>query len=102
IGGGVNEHEVCPEVAGAIVVTAVGLTTTSAVSWRPASSVTVSATVPIPHAGSVTEALALPAFCSVSDAPLTLLHGQPRIVWDATAALPEPSSCTTCPAASAP
>src|SRR6185295_14410284 len=45
--------------AGAVVVAAVVLTTTSAVSWRPPSSVTVSRTVIDPVAGATTVAVAV-------------------------------------------
>ncbi len=45
-------------LAGAVVVAEVGVITTSAVSCRPALSVTVNCTVPIPHAGDVTDAVA--------------------------------------------
>ena len=45
--------------AGAVVVAAVALTTTSAVSWRPASSVTVNRTVKEPVAGATSVAVAV-------------------------------------------
>jgi hypothetical protein len=45
--------------AGAVVVAAAALTTTSAVSWRPVSSVTVKRTVIEPVAGATTVAVAV-------------------------------------------
>lgn len=62
-----------PAVAGAVVVAAVDVTTTSAVSWRPALSVTVSRTVYEPEAGATT--VAVPVLLSaIETEPLTTVH----------------------------
>ena len=75
IDGATVEQPFCPAVDGALLLTELGVMTTSAVSVRPASSVTVSATVATPHEGAVTLALevAAPEMLSVSP-PLTGLH----------------------------
>src|ERR1700741_2855083 len=57
---GVREQAPVPEtLPGAVVVAEGGLITTSAVSWRFRSSVTVSRTVPSPQDGAVTVAVAV-------------------------------------------
>jgi hypothetical protein len=54
-----SEQDIWPAVAGAGVVIALGLITTSALSWRPRSSVTTSLTVDRPQEGAVMEAVAV-------------------------------------------
>src|SRR5579862_339618 len=66
---GVNEQPVSPALAGASLVSEFIVTATSALSSRPASSVTVRRTADTPHEGMTREAVAVPAFCSVRAAP---------------------------------
>jgi hypothetical protein len=63
--GVVNEQDLSAAFVGAIDVVLVGLNTTSAVSTLPASSVTVTRTLPYPHDGAVAVAVALVAFDNV-------------------------------------
>src|SRR5580704_3008789 len=58
--GAAREQTLWPATDGAFVVADVGVITTFAVSVRPASSVTVRATVPIPQVGATMVALELP------------------------------------------
>jgi len=91
------EHANAPAVVGAVVVVAVGLMTTVAVSCNPMLSVTVSVAVAKPQAGGVTVAVAELAFCSISDGPLVC--AQLYVVTDRpAAAAPLPCSCAICPA----
>src|SRR5215469_10299444 len=59
--GALVEQEPCPAADGAAVVTELEVMTTLAVSVWPASSVTVSATVPTPQDGPATDALEVAA-----------------------------------------
>lgn len=62
-----------PAVAGAVVVAALELTTTSAVSCRPTLSVTVSRTVYEPEEGATTVAVSV-LLSGIETEPLTTVH----------------------------
>ena len=66
-------HAFVPAVAGAVVVTVFELTTTSAVSCRPISSVTVSRTVYDPELGATTVAVSV-LLPEIEVEPLTTVH----------------------------
>ena len=72
--GVLTEQDLSVAFVGAIDVAELGLNTTSAVSVFPASSVTVTRTVPYPQAGAVAVAVALVAFASVMACFPTLAH----------------------------
>src|SRR5437868_7120697 len=85
--------------AGAVVVAAVELTTTSAASCRPASSVTVRRIVYEPDAGATTIAVAVLAPWIGFVGLVTFVHAWLLIVWPQAAALPVPDSVTFWPGA---
>lgn len=68
-----------PAVAGAVVVAALELTTTSAVSCRPILSVTVSRTVYEPEDGATTVAVSV-LLPTIETEPLTTVHAYDAIV----------------------
>src|SRR3954462_3226529 len=72
--GAVTEQALSVAFAGASDVAEVGLNTTSAVSTRPASSVTVRRTAPNPQEGAAAVAVAPAAFESVTSCFPTLAH----------------------------
>src|SRR5262249_50916864 len=99
IAGGAKEQPASPAFSGAPVVTLFLVTSTSALSWRPASSVTVTRTAETPQEGMTSEAVAVSAFCSVSGAPPALLQAYWVMLCPAIAALPVALSCTVWPLA---
>src|SRR5471032_2238125 len=90
-----------PAVEGAADVALAELTTTSAVSMRPASSVTVSRTVNEPEDGATTVAVLVfaPEILGGVDPPPTLDQAYVSTAWLQAAALPAARSTTLLPAA---
>ncbi len=92
-----GRHATEPAEAGALVSAAVGVTMTSAASWRPRSSVTVRRTVNDPDAGATTIAVSVFSPRIPGAPPLTMLQKYVLMTRPHAAPLPLPCNCTFCP-----
>jgi hypothetical protein len=86
-----------PALGGAPVVAAVGVTSTSAVSVRPWSSLTVTRTVKLPAAGATTTAESGVGLPAMTPAPAAIDQSNAASVRLQAAALPAVERSTFCP-----